>query len=83
MVSYHHVQYQKKLMIQSCENLLTGRRTDRRANRRKRVNSQEAVRLTSGVQQNIQIQIRSFGKLYINQIFKLDSEFLGWIFMLK
>ena len=29
MVSYHHVQYQKKLMIQSCENLVTDRQTDR------------------------------------------------------
>ena len=28
MVSYHHVQYQKKLMIQSCENLVTDGRTD-------------------------------------------------------
>ena len=29
MVSYHHVQYQKKLMIQSRENLVTDGRTDR------------------------------------------------------
>ena len=29
MVSYHHVQYQKKLMIQSWENLVTDRQTDR------------------------------------------------------
>ena len=29
MVSYHHVQYQKKLMIQSWENLLQDGRTDR------------------------------------------------------
>ena len=28
MVSYHHVQYQKKLMIQSWENLVTDRLTD-------------------------------------------------------
>ena len=28
MVSYHHVQYQKKLMIQSWENLLTDGQTD-------------------------------------------------------
>ena len=28
MVSYHHVQYQKKLMIRSWENLSDGRRTD-------------------------------------------------------
>ena len=28
MVSYHHVQYQKKLMIQSWENLVTNGRTD-------------------------------------------------------
>ena len=28
MVSYHHVQYKKKLMIQSWENLLTDGRTD-------------------------------------------------------
>ena len=30
MVSYHHVQYQKKLMVQSWENLVTDRWTDRR-----------------------------------------------------
>ena len=29
MVSYHHVQYQKKLMIQSWENLVTDGQTDR------------------------------------------------------
>ena len=29
MVSYHHVQYQKKLMIQSPENLVTDGQTDR------------------------------------------------------
>ena len=29
MVIYHHVQYQKKLMMQSCENLVTDERTDR------------------------------------------------------
>ena len=29
MVSYHHVQYQKKLMIQSCENLVMDRQTER------------------------------------------------------
>ena len=28
MVSYHHIQYQKKLMIQSWENLVTDRQTD-------------------------------------------------------
>ena len=28
MVSYHHVQYQKKLMLQSWENLVTDRRTE-------------------------------------------------------
>ena len=28
MVSYHHVQYQKKLMIQSWENLVTDGQTD-------------------------------------------------------
>ena len=28
MVSYHHVQYQKKLMVQSWENLVTDRWTD-------------------------------------------------------
>ena len=33
MVSYHHVQYQKKLMIQSWENLVTDRQTDRRTDR--------------------------------------------------
>ena len=30
MVSYHHVQYQKKLMIRSWENLVTDQRTDHR-----------------------------------------------------
>ena len=30
MVSYHHVPYQKKLMIQSWENLVTDGRTDER-----------------------------------------------------
>ena len=30
MVSYHHVQYQEKLMIQSWENLVTDRQTDGR-----------------------------------------------------
>ena len=34
MVSYHDVQYQKKLMIQSCENLVTERRRDRQTGRR-------------------------------------------------
>ena len=29
MVSYHHVHYQKKLMIQCWENLVTDKRTDR------------------------------------------------------
>ena len=29
MLSYHHVQYQEKLMIQSWENLVTDGRTDR------------------------------------------------------
>ena len=29
MVSYHHVQYQKKLTIQSWENLLTDGQTDK------------------------------------------------------
>ena len=43
IVSYHHVQYQKKLMIQYWENLVTDGRT--------RVISQDAVRLTSSVQQ--------------------------------
>ena len=33
MVSYHHVQYQKKLMIQSWENLVKDGRTDRRTDR--------------------------------------------------
>ena len=28
MVSYHYVQYQKKLMIQSCKNLVTNGQTD-------------------------------------------------------
>ena len=30
VISYHHVKYQKKLMIQSWENLVTEGRTDRR-----------------------------------------------------
>ena len=34
MVSYHHVQYQKKLMIQSWENLVTDGRTYRRTDGR-------------------------------------------------
>ena len=34
MVSSHHVQYQKKLMIQSLENLVTDGQTDRQTNRR-------------------------------------------------
>ena len=50
MVSYHHAQYQKKLMILSWENLVTEGRTDRRTDRRTRVISQGAVRLTSSVQ---------------------------------
>ena len=29
MVSYHHVQYQKKLMIQSSEKLVTDEQADR------------------------------------------------------
>ena len=33
MVSYHHVQYQKKLMIRSWENLVTDQRTDHRTRR--------------------------------------------------
>ena len=33
MVIYHHVQYQKKLMMQSCENLVTDERTDRRTDK--------------------------------------------------
>ena len=37
MASYHHVQYQKKLMIQSWENLVTDRRKDRWTNRRMRI----------------------------------------------
>ena len=44
MVSFHHVQYQKKLMLQSRENLVTDRQTDGR------VISLDAVRLTSSVQ---------------------------------
>ena len=31
MLSYRHVQYQKKLMIQSCKNLVTDRQTDAKA----------------------------------------------------
>ena len=37
MISYHHEQYQKKLMIQSWENLVTEWRTDGRIDRRTRV----------------------------------------------
>ena len=33
MVSYHHVQYQEKLMIRSWENLVTNRRTERRTDK--------------------------------------------------
>ena len=33
IVSYHHVQYQKKLMIQSWENLVTDGQTDKRTDR--------------------------------------------------
>ena len=47
MVSYHHVQYQKKLMIQSWENLVTDGRTDGQA----RLIPQHAVRLASSFQQ--------------------------------
>ena len=31
MLRYRHVQYQKKLMIQSCKNLVTDRQTDAKA----------------------------------------------------
>ena len=34
MLSYHHVQYQEKLMIQSWENLVTDERTDGRTDGR-------------------------------------------------
>ena len=34
MVCFHHVQYQKKLTIQSRENLVTDRRMDRRTDGR-------------------------------------------------
>ena len=37
MVSYHHVQYQEKLIIQSCKNLVTDGRTDGQTDRRTRV----------------------------------------------
>ena len=55
MASYHHVQYQKKLiMIKSCENLVTDwwteRRTDEQKHRRTRVISQDVVQLTSSIQ---------------------------------
>ena len=33
MVTYHHVQYQKKLMIQSLENLVTNGQTDGQTDR--------------------------------------------------
>ena len=33
IVSYHHVQYQKKLMIQSWDHLVMDRRTDERTDR--------------------------------------------------
>ena len=49
MVSYHYVQYQKKLMIQSWENLVTDERTEGRTDRQTRVTSYKAVRLTSSV----------------------------------
>ena len=45
MISYHHEQYQKKLMIQSRGNLVTDERTDRKTDRRMRVISLDAVRL--------------------------------------
>ena len=48
MVSYHHVKHPKKLMIQSWKNLLTNGRTDGQRN----MISQDAVRLTSSVQQS-------------------------------
>ena len=51
IASYHLAQYQKKLMIQSWENLVTDRRTDGQIDRRTSVISQGAVRLTSSVQQ--------------------------------
>ena len=50
MVSYHHVQHQKKLMIQSWENSVTDRRKDRRTDKQNRLISQDAVRLLSSVQ---------------------------------
>ena len=51
MVSYHHAQYLKKLMIHSWENLVMDGRTDRHPEKRTRVISWNAVRLTSSVQQ--------------------------------
>ena len=49
---YHNQLYQKKLIIQSWENLVTHGRTDRRTDRRKRVISYNTVRLTLSVQNN-------------------------------
>ena len=49
MISYHHEQYQKKLMIQSRGNLVTDERTDRKTDRRMRVISMDAVRLMPSV----------------------------------
>ena len=49
MVSYHHALYQKKLMIQSWENLVT----DGRMNKRTRVISYDAARLTSSVRNGV------------------------------
>ena len=44
----YHVQYQKKLTIQSRENLVTDRQTDRRT----RVVSQDAAQLTNNKNKN-------------------------------
>ena len=50
MVSYHHVQYQKKLMIQPSENLVPDGQTNGQTDRWTRVISYDTVRLTSSLQ---------------------------------
>ena len=54
MGGYHHVQYQKKLTIQSRENLVTDRQTDRRT----RVVSQDAAQLTNNKNKNTEFEER-------------------------
>ena len=97
MVSYHHVQYQKKLMIQSWENIVTDGQTDGQTDRRTRMISQDAVRLTSSVQnkeqyltflvpiKKIQKMIKMEKKLQKIMTYKLkfiNSICLEWIYTL-